>query len=128
MSRDNVEIVRKIYRTFREHRFPAAYLADDFAWETNPGAPDAGTYEGRDAVKAYWRDWVAGWHDVDSDVEELIDRDDQVVALIHGRYRLSPETNAFEARYAHIWTLKGGKAVRCRATSGRSAAELGFEV
>jgi ketosteroid isomerase-like protein len=98
LSRDNVEVVREIYRAFREHRFPDALLADDFVWETNPSPPGAGTYEGRDAVRAYFRDWVAGWYEVDSDVEELVERGDQVVALIHGTYRVSPEAKPLEAR------------------------------
>ena len=49
-----------------------------------------------------------------------------IVALIHGRYSLSPEGAPIEGRYAHVWTLRDGKAVYVRATCGRSREELGF--
>ena len=61
-------------------------------------------------------------------MEQLIDRGDQVVALIHGRYLLNPDGEPFEAQYAHIWTLRDGKAVHARATSGRTTEELGFRL
>jgi uncharacterized protein len=128
VSEDNLAVVREIYRAFADHRFPAEYLADEFAWETNPELPGAGTYSGHGAVRAYFRDWVGGWREVESNVERLIDRGDQIVALIHGRYRLSPDGEPLESRYAHVWTLREGKAVHARATGGRTFEELGFRL
>ncbi len=121
-------LVQEIYRAFAEHRFPADYLAEEFVWETAPDIPGAGIHEGHAAVRAYFRDWVGGWHQAESNVEQLIDRGDQVVALIQGSYRPSPEGEPFEAYYAHIWTLRAGKALHARATSGRTAEELGFQL
>jgi ketosteroid isomerase-like protein len=118
--------VREIYRTFANHRFPSDNLAEEFSWETHPEQPGAGTYRGHEAVRAYFRDWVGGWHDVQSKVERLIDRGDQVVALIHGSYRLSSEGQPIEDRYAHVWTLREGKAVHARAT-GRSLKNSAFK-
>lgn len=127
MSEENLAIVREIYRAFAEHRFPSDCLAEDFVWETHPDQPGGGTHVGREAVRSYFRDWVGGWYDVQSNVERLIDRGDDVVALIHGSYRLSPEGQPVEGRYAHVWTIRAGKAVHARAT-GRSSAELGFQI
>jgi uncharacterized protein len=115
MSGENLAVVREIYRAFAEHRFPAESLADAFAWETDPALPGAGIHDGRDAVRAYFRDWVGGWHNV----EQLIDQGDTVVALIHGRYQLSPTGEPIEADYVHVWTLRDRKALRARVT-GRS--------
>jgi ketosteroid isomerase-like protein len=126
MSEENLAVVREIYRAFADHRFPAECLADDFSWETHPEQPGAGTYTGHDAVRAYFRAWVGGWHDVKSKVERLIDRGERVVALIHGSYRLSPDGQPLEDDYAHVWTLRDGKAVQARA-AGRTPEELGFD-
>jgi ketosteroid isomerase-like protein len=68
-------------------------------------------------VRAYFRDWVGGWRQVESNVEQLVDRGDEVVALIHGRYRLRPTAPPFEAGCAPVWTVRDGKAVYARATS-----------
>jgi ketosteroid isomerase-like protein len=126
VSDENIVVVREIYRAFADHRFPAEYLADDFAWETHPDQPGAGTHVGHSAVRAYFRAWVGGWYDVKSEVERLIDRGDEVVALIRGSYRLSTAGQPLEGEYAHVWTLRAGKAVHARAT-GRSPDELGFQ-
>lgn len=128
MSEQTLAVAREIYRAFADHRFPAEHLADEFAWETNPELPGAGIYMGHEAVRAYFRDWVGGWRQVESNVERLVDRGDQVVALIHGRYRLSPKGAPFEASYAHVWTFRDGKAVHARATGSRTPEELGFEL
>lgn len=128
MSEENLAVVRSIYRAFAEHRFPDECLAEEFTWETSPDLPDAGAYEGRNAARAYFRDWVAGWYEAESRVEQLIDRGDRVVALVHGRYRLSEGTSPFEGRYAHVWTVRDGKAVHARATSGRTGEELGLRI
>jgi ketosteroid isomerase-like protein len=127
MPENNLEVVREIYRAFAEHRFPAEYLAEEFTWETHPEQPGAGKHEGHEAVRKYFRDWVGGWHQVESEVERLVDRGEQVVALIHGRYRLSPDGPPIEGSYAHIWTLRDGQAIHARA-SGRSEEELGFRL
>lgn len=128
MSKENVAVVREIYRAFAEHRFPAEHLAEGFVWQTAPDIPGAGSHAGHDAVRAYFRGWVSGWHEAESEVERLIDRGDEVVALIHGRYRLSPSTHPIEGRYAHVWKLRDGKAMHARATSGRTSEELGFKI
>ena len=50
-------------------------------------------------------------------VERLIDRGDEVIALIHGSYRLSAEGQPND--YAHGWTLRDGKAEHARALGSR---------
>jgi ketosteroid isomerase-like protein len=125
MSQENVEIVRRVYESFARHEFPADALADDVCWETNPNLPDADIHRGVDAVRRYFRDWVGAWHEVENEVEELIDRGGEVVALVHGRFRLTPDARPFEADYAHIWTLRDGQVVYVKSTADRSAPELG---
>jgi ketosteroid isomerase-like protein len=117
VSQENVEIVTQVYRAIAERRFPSEYLHEDFAWETHPDQPGADTHRGHDAVRAYGRDWTGGWYDVKSDLERLVDHDDRVIALVHGRYRLSEQGVPIEDRYGHIWTLQGGKAVHARVVT-----------
>lgn len=126
MSEENLAVVRDIYVAFAEHRFPAEHLDEEFVWETAPEQPGAGTHRGHDAVRSYFRDWIGGWNEVESNVERLVDRGAQVVALIHGRYRLSETGEPLEAHYAHVWTLRDGRAVHARAIGGDALEELGL--
>jgi hypothetical protein len=59
-----------------------------------------------------FRAWVGGWHDVKSNVERLIDRGDQVVALIHGSYRLSLDGQPLEALARLVVIDRGSRRLR----------------
>jgi ketosteroid isomerase-like protein len=61
MSQENVEVVRRAWEAFADHRFPDELLDERFEWTTHPNLPDAGTYRGRDVVRAFFAAWVPGW-------------------------------------------------------------------
>ena len=124
MPRGNVEIVRDVYARFARREFPVSAFHDDICWETNPELPDAGVHRGIDAVRAYFNEWVAGWHSVDTRVEQLTERGDRVIALVHGSFQLAPDSRAFESDFGHIWTLRDGKVAYVRATADRTDPEL----
>ena len=124
MSDRDVEVVSRIYEAFAGHRFPEELLDEGFEWTTHPGLPDAGSYRGREAVRRFFSGWVAGWADVRNQPRELIDAGERVVALIHGRFRLTDDSEPFENDYGHIWTIKSGKALACRAVELDRALEL----
>src|SRR5512133_3062824 len=114
MSQENVEVVRRCYEAFADHRFPSEQFADEIEWTTSPLLPDAGTYRGRENVRRYFAEWVAGWAEVRNEPIELIDVGDQVVAMVHGRFRLAEGARAFESDYAQVWGLRDGLVVDVR--------------
>ncbi len=124
MAEAELEVVRGIYRAFAERRFPGEAMSEDIEWKTNPDLPDADTYRGIRAVRRFFADWVAGWAEVRNDVEELIDVGDRVVALIHGSFRLTEGSRALESDYAHIWTIRDGKARRVEAVPREDALRI----
>jgi len=90
-----------------------APFADDIVWTEAEGSPLAGTYVGPGAVAenifgALQRDWDSYAVAID----ELLDAGDTIVALgtYSGTYKATGKS--FQARVAHIWRLKEGKAVR----------------
>ncbi len=123
MASENLELVRGVYAAFARHEFPAEGFAEEVCWETTPDLPDAGVHRGIEAVRRFFADWVAGWHDVSNEVDELIDRGDRVVALVRGRFQLQPGSRPFERDYAHVWTVRDGKIVYVRSTD-RSDPEV----
>jgi uncharacterized protein len=123
MSQENVEIVRRCYEAFAEHRFPTEHFSDEIEWTTSPVLPDAGTYRGRENVRRYFAEWVAGWAEVRNEPTELIDAGDRVVAMVHGRFRLTEDARPFESDYAQLWTLRGGRVVSVRVMGPKEALE-----
>jgi ketosteroid isomerase-like protein len=85
VSEENVEVVRRIYGTWREDGSPAAsgLLDPDIEWASPP-------------------------QDVGVDIDEMLDAGDRVVVLA----TLRGGEAGIERRQGCIWTLRDGKATR----------------
>jgi ketosteroid isomerase-like protein len=130
MSRENVGIVSRIYDALKDDDLDAALeLMDPNVEYVNPDyAVDSGTRRGHAGIRAnvenmrlsfdYWR----------FEPEELIDLEDQVVAV--GTFRATGRSGLeIERRQSRLWTLSGGKVVRYQwfdsETEGLEAAGRG---
>jgi uncharacterized protein len=80
MSEENVELVRRYYTAWNTGGLDAAraFWSDDFEWHDAPGMPDAGVYQGSDAVAAHFRDLTEVLGDMEVEVEGLVSGGDEV--------------------------------------------------
>lgn len=106
----NVAVVRRLYEANGDPDVVAQTLHDDVVWDAAPGMPHGGARHG---LKALIGDFfvplfstVADWRNVP---ETWFEADDQVIVL--GRYegRAIETGKPFEARFAHVWTLRDGR-------------------
>ena len=68
-------------------------------------------YRGRDAVKQFWREWLAAWETMRFDYE-LVDAGDHVVMLFDPRMRgRSTGIDVAFGKVAWVFTYKGGLLV-----------------
>ena len=68
----------------------------------------SGIYRGRDAVKRFWREWLAAWETVRSEYE-LVDAGDRVVMLFDMRMRgRSTGIDVSLGKVAWVFTYRGG--------------------
>jgi ketosteroid isomerase-like protein len=117
MSQENVAIVRTLFAAFarRDHDAAFDYYDAEIEWDASRG--DVGTggiYHGHDGVRAYWRDWLSAWEDVQASEVEFVDGGETVVALIH-QQRLRGRGSGIEVDappYALAFTFRNGKVVR----------------
>src|SRR5919197_4538233 len=92
MSEENVEIVRRLFAAFQsvdvgnfERRFDEVreILDPEVEWVAAPHPLLASEeYRGSDGVRRFWTQFLSAWDEYGVEVEELIDADDQVVAVI----------------------------------------------
>jgi hypothetical protein len=62
----------------------------------------------KDAVRQWWREWLAAWETVDFEYQ-LLDAGDRVVALIDQRMRgRSTGIEVNLGKYAHVATFRDG--------------------
>ena len=118
MSQENVEVVRDAVVAYNRGDLETllAYCADDIDYRAVEGAlDDRGPMHGKDAVRAYFQDWLDTFDDLKAEPLELIDAaDEQVVAVLRfgGRAKLSGVEA--DLTFAVVYTLRDGKVARGR--------------
>jgi ketosteroid isomerase-like protein len=124
MSKQNVEIVRRLYETWGRGDLKALYdLYDpDVEWDmTHSYVPDMGVYQGHDGVRVFFREWLAFFSEYHAEPEDFIDADESVVVRCRdvGRSRAKTiagvETPAYYSEMPPFWQvfrLRHGRVVR----------------
>ena len=120
MSRENVEVIRRIYEAAAQRDSATIFsLYDpDVEWDGSRSrwaeilAGEA-RWRGHDELRSFFRRYYEIWEDFEDDVQELIDAGDQVISVVNsrGRGRVSG-LNVEWSGNAGLWTLRGGRVVR----------------
>jgi ketosteroid isomerase-like protein len=134
MSQGNVELVRSLIpppevdlaliardeatqAIFRQ-AFGALFTPDfECGW---PGSPT--TYRGLEGLRELWNDWLEPWQSYHTEVDELIDLGDRVLALVRDYGRRSGVDGEMHAVGASLWTLREGKVARVHFYPDRAQA------
>jgi ketosteroid isomerase-like protein len=88
MSQENVEIVRAAFAAWNRGDLDAwlETFHPKVEWHKSGAFPGLETaYFGRDGVTNFWRQFRVGWEEIFLDVEEIIDRGEQVMVLFRFR-------------------------------------------
>lgn len=80
------------------------------------------TYTGLEGLRAAWLDWLEPWASYRTDLDELIDAGDRVVALVRDHGRREGMTAEVEIIGASIWIVRDGKVARIGFYPDRSQA------
>jgi ketosteroid isomerase-like protein len=126
MSQENVEVVKAAYEAFASGGLDrwVEQFAEDVEYRAVEGAPDdVGPIHGREALRAYFQDWIDTFDDFWFAPIELIDAGEDKVVVVErygGRAKLSGvETDQTEAE---LFTIRDGKIGRCREYGTRREA------
>jgi len=124
MSRENVEIVRRIYGEWARGRFQAgAELFDPWLLLVlRPEFPDAGAYLGVEEISGYMRRFLEDWDHAVIEGEEFFGAGDSVVVGIHQQAVGKGSGIPTDMRYFQIWTFRGGRVIRIESVKGRGEA------
>ena len=126
MSQENVEIVRRSYEAFSRRDFDL--LASEFwdpqiAWQTSSEDPDAGTHQGREAVRRYVDHWLDSFEGLHADIEEYIAVDkDRVFTWARWTGRGRGSGIVAEWVLATVFTLRDGRVIRAEEYFDRAEA------
>jgi hypothetical protein len=119
MSRENVEVVRAIYRAF-EHRDTEAllrHLDPSIRVYDRPLHPDASVYEGQEGFLRFSEtDWDA-FEEVVYEPQDFLTYGAYVVVPIKQRGRGKSSALGIEEGIVNVWKLRRGKCVELRIFS-----------
>ncbi len=118
MSRENVEVVRRLYAAVADHdasRVRALYHPEvevDVSRLPEARLVGEGVSRGYEGIRSTFRDWSEAWQSFEDHCDELIDAGDYVVSLVtrRGRGRTSGVETATPR--AGVWTVRDGKVTR----------------
>jgi ketosteroid isomerase-like protein len=111
---DPVAIVDRAYRmVWYEDDLEGAFrdVSEEFEWVV-PGHPEGAVRRGPEGAIAFFRDWLDAWEDVQVEWELHRADDERVLAVSVQRARGRGSGVPVELRFAQLWTLRDGLAVR----------------
>ena len=112
MSRENVEIVRRMLSEFGEtHEPQAEAFAPDFIWDLSnfEGWPGQHEFNGIDGFNEFFASWTEPYSEWIQEVVRVQDAgQNKVVATIRQRARLRNSRSWVDLHYAILFTLRGG--------------------
>jgi ketosteroid isomerase-like protein len=124
MSPRNVEAVQGVYERWSRGDFAASIEVMDplVLLVMRPEFPDAGTYLGIDAVRDYTRGFLEPWTRIAIEAEEITEAGDTVVVAVRQSGVGSESGVSTEFRYFHVWSFRGGRAIRLETFRERAEA------
>ena len=128
MSRENVEIVRKIYDAVarRDDETPFEFYAEDIVLDLSRWdgvvLDSRLVSRGHDAVRQVWRDRLSAFGDIDYEVDEWLDADDKVLAVVREFDVGRASGISVDASHVAVWTLAEGKVIRLQVFNKRDEA------
>jgi uncharacterized protein len=110
----NVETLSSAYEALNEGDVEAALavLDSDAKWVEHSSLPEAGTYSGRDSIRAFLAGFLDSWDEFHQEVEHLEEAGDRVAVVLRSFARGRGSGVEVQARYAHVWTMRQGSGVR----------------
>jgi hypothetical protein len=135
MSQENVELWGASIEEFRagtsesDREATLTKMAElwdpEIEWDVSAVAdmPDiGGVYRGKEAVRDFWREWLAAWEVVQVEYE-LVDAGDRVVVLLEQRMRgRSTGIEVSLGKYAQVATFRNGLMIHWKLYVSQSEA------
>jgi ketosteroid isomerase-like protein len=115
MSRENVEAVRRLNEVFNERSFAenADLLDPEITWEmSRVQVPEGTAFTGPLGLLEFLDTWTESFASEHIDAEEIVDGGDQVLVLVRHSGRGKISGIDIDQRYAMVWTLRDGRAIR----------------
>jgi ketosteroid isomerase-like protein len=123
------DLVRRAYAALaeRDYEVLGELAAPDFELDITDRVFNPATYYGADGLQQFFAEVDELWESMDMTVERLVERADEVLALLLVNITGRGSGLQLQDRIAQHWTARDGKLVRMRVRSDQEAALAEFE-
>jgi len=123
------ELVRRAYEGLAQRDFAAlTEVADpEFEMDLTERVLNPATYRGPEGLLRFLGEIEDLWSAMDMDVERMLERGDEVLAVLMVTLQGRGSGVELESRIAQEWTLRDGKLLRMRLRVDAEAAVAEFE-
>ena len=114
MSRQNVELVRRLMEVYNERSFEqnGDLFDPDIVWDVSRvDAPDVASSTGRAELREFARDWEESFQSEHVAIQEIADGGDRVALSVRHRGRGTLSGAEVDQTFGMVWTLRDGRAV-----------------
>jgi uncharacterized protein len=124
MSGADVETLKQAYGSLNRGDLSVVLelLDPDIEWHEPAFSPHAGSHRGRDSFERFVRGWLESFDGFRVEPEQVVERGDQLVAIVRQTGTGRASGLPVETRLAHVWTVVNGRAVRWEAVPDPEAA------
>ena len=125
MPQENAEVVRRYLAAYDSGGLDAVaeFWHPDIEWRAVEGyIDDVGVIRGPDGMRQYYEQWEETFDAIRTKIEELIEADDQVVAVLRSVGRMKGSDAEIDIHYAVVISIRDGKIARGREYSTRREA------
>jgi ketosteroid isomerase-like protein len=121
MSEADVETLRRGYEAASRGDWDGflSGMRPDIEWKT---IRTGGPYRGHDEVRQFLEDMREPFEEVMVEPDEWFDHGDRIVVFVRIRARPRGSEAVAENRVGHLWTMRGGRALRCETFPRREGA------
>lgn len=117
MAEANVDALKRGYAALNRGDLSVVreLLHPEIEWHEPSPSPDAGSHRGRESFERFLRGWLESFEEFRVDPEQIVERDDRLIAVVRQTGKGRSSGAQVDARLAHVWTVEGDKAVRWEA-------------
>lgn len=124
VARANVEALEQVYAEWSRGNWSPRFdvYAPDMEWGWSDEFPQHGVYRDPEERSRRLRGWLSEWEDWRCEAERFVTAGETVVVLTRYSGRGKASGARVETEGAHVWTMRGGTAVRLEVFSDRDKA------
>ena len=117
MPEANVEALQRGYDALNRGELSDVLelLDPDIEWHEPEPSPEVGTHDGRESFERFLGSWIASFEEFRVEPEQVVERGDKLIAVVRQSGRGRAGGVEIDARLAHVWTIKDGRAVSWEA-------------